>query len=117
MFKDDRGFMNEGACRPDNRGGYPASLWFPEAGQRAAKAKRICNTECPVRDQCAEYALHFPLVLTGVWGGMTRLEIRDKRLVLGIRAEREEYFSGLPLDASEETAIEYGPDASARNAH
>ena len=47
-------------------------LWFPDKGERASDAKERC-LECPVIDQCLEYAL--PLTeLEGVWGGLSERE-------------------------------------------
>lgn len=36
-------------------GGDPA-VWFPDQGEAAREAKRICRM-CPVRQPCLEYAL------------------------------------------------------------
>ncbi len=55
-------------------------LWFPEQGQNAAWAKRICGS-CPVTDQCLEAALARDERF-GVWGGLTereREQLRDGR--------------------------------------
>lgn len=46
------------------------------------QAKKFCNTRCPVRDECREYAISTeysdPRVLChGVWGGMSARERRD----------------------------------------
>jgi hypothetical protein len=43
------------ACRNHPRLRYDA--WFPEPGQTGARAKTICNTECPVRFQCLEWIM------------------------------------------------------------
>lgn len=79
-------------------GKYDPDLWFPEQSDAtgAAKAKGICRTECPVRAQCAEYAINFPLTLTGVWGGLSRREIRAERIRRGLKVESEATFSHLP---------------------
>ena len=49
-------------------------------------AKRVCNTGCPVKDECLEYAMERNEQL-GVWGGMSiddrkRLR-RERRAVNG----------------------------------
>lgn len=55
-------------------------LWFP-AGTSAPYqlqvllAKKVCNTRCPVREQCLTYALQERLD-TGVWGGLSEQERR-----------------------------------------
>lgn len=44
-------------------------------------AKEVCNTKCPVRDQCREYALE-ENIDHGVWGGLStnqRTKIRRRR--------------------------------------
>ena len=57
-------WVREGACQ-----GADLSLFFPNAGTRPLEALSIC-ARCPVRVQCAEYAMethqHW-----GVWGGLT----------------------------------------------
>lgn len=85
-------WMNDGACAS---GQYDRDLWFPEWGDTgaAAKAKRICNQDCPVRDKCAEYAVTFPVDLLGVWGGMSRKEIRRERISRGVKSLSESDLS------------------------
>ncbi len=67
-------WITEAACR----GGDPAvmSLFFPNVGQSAQKAKTIC-AGCPALTPCHTYALEHP-ELAGVWGGLTETE-RDRR--------------------------------------
>lgn len=81
-------------------GAYDRDLWFPEMGdaQGAQRAKDICNTECPVRDLCRDYAVNFPVVLTGVWGGLSRRELRAERVTREITVISEAQFSKLPRD-------------------
>lgn len=50
-------------------------LWFPEQGQNAVWAKRIC-AGCPVTAECLEAALARDERF-GVWGGLTERE-RDE---------------------------------------
>lgn len=55
-------------------------LWFPEKGQNAVWAKRIC-AGCPVTAECLEAALARDERF-GVWGGLTERErdqLRDGR--------------------------------------
>lgn len=95
-------WMKDGACAS---GEYDKDLWFPDLGnaQASNKAKEICNTVCPVRDQCREHAITFPVALVGVWGGLSRREVRAERLKRGIRAQGEAEFSQLPRDWVPET--------------
>ena len=54
-------------------------VFFPEKGGSTREAKRICG-ECPVRDECLEYALEEDERF-GIWGGMSERERRKlKRL-------------------------------------
>jgi hypothetical protein len=79
-------------------GEYDPDMWFPvqfDSGG-AAEAKRVCIEECPVRAECAEYAVNFPMALNGVWGGMSRREIRAERVRRGLKVESEAAFSQLP---------------------
>lgn len=55
-------WMAEAACR-----GMETSIFYPEHGQRAENARKVCQT-CPVIDQCGEYALDNGERF-GVWGG------------------------------------------------
>lgn len=59
-----------GRCRS-----APPSLFFPARGDDTSRAVEICRG-CPVLDECREYALAAPLVLSGIWGGTTGLERR-----------------------------------------
>ena len=65
-----------GACRP-----YPTAWWFSTDLGETATAKHIC-AECPVREECLEYAIERPALL-GVWAATKpaqRAEIRMTRL-------------------------------------
>lgn len=44
--------------------------WFPEQGDMGSvhMAKKICNTICPVRDECLEWALESKVEF-GIFGG------------------------------------------------
>ena len=71
--------------------GKPQHWWYPEHGQGATKAKRIC-AGCPVQQQCLDQALaegeqH------GVWGGYT---LRERRTISAGRAPRRTGDNRLP---------------------
>ena len=60
--------------------GTPVAWWFPRRGDPTAHLKRIC-AGCPVRQECADYAL--PLAgLRGAWGGLSEKERRRARAKL-----------------------------------
>jgi WhiB family redox-sensing transcriptional regulator len=67
-------WMERAACR-----GEDPSVFFPRLGGTTTKARAICSV-CPVRQGCLEYALADPEI-TGVWGGMTERERRQRRSV------------------------------------
>ena len=52
-------------------------LWFSPGAVEHKEAKRICR-DCPVRQQCLQYAMETP-VDHGIWGGMTERERRRYR--------------------------------------
>ena len=64
-------WMPRGACV----GAANPDLWYPERGQSANPAKRIC-ARCPVREECLEWALKNEDY--GVWGG---LSARERKLL------------------------------------
>ncbi len=47
-------------------------LFFPDKGKNARAAKQVCR-QCPVREQCLDYALETNQSF-GVWGGFTEGE-------------------------------------------
>lgn len=57
------------------------AAYFPEKGSSSVKAKQLCRTVCPVREQCLEYALDFerpnPSSAHGIYGGMSARERKD----------------------------------------
>jgi len=68
-------WQTRGACRTED-----PELFFPDgtSGRHAAQAeeaKAICNTRCPVRDTCLDWALE-QRQDSGVWGGTTEQERR-----------------------------------------
>ncbi len=64
-------WMREAACAESG-----GDLWFPEANSPSTKfAKAICH-ECPVRDECLDYALRNRFN-DGIWGGLTPNERKE----------------------------------------
>lgn len=62
----DRDWTLHAACR----GHHNPDMWFPGTHQRPSpEAIAICNTVCPVREACRQYArdLH---IAYGIWGGL-----------------------------------------------
>jgi WhiB family transcriptional regulator, redox-sensing transcriptional regulator len=51
--------------------------FFPEKSENSRDAKRVC-AECPVRAECAGYAIE-NFIQWGVWGGLTPRERADVR--------------------------------------
>jgi WhiB family redox-sensing transcriptional regulator len=62
-------WMAEGNCR-----NYPPAVFFPSDGVGVDRARKICN-DCPVLEQCLEYAL-VNRIEHGVWGGCSERERR-----------------------------------------
>ena len=54
------------------RCGRGGANWFPSRGrfrqQQAEAAIKLCHTECPVRRECAQFALDARRTC-GIWGG------------------------------------------------
>ena len=65
-------WMTGGNCR-----NYPPAVFFPSDGVGVDRARKIC-TDCPVVDQCLEYALD-QRIEHGVWGGCSE---RERRRIL-----------------------------------
>ena len=66
-------WMRDAACR-----GMDPELFFPERGASPAdyeEARAVCAT-CPVRQECAEYAVPEK---HGIWGGLSERERRRVR--------------------------------------
>jgi WhiB family transcriptional regulator, redox-sensing transcriptional regulator len=57
------------ACR-----GARIEVFFPGRGETAGPARQIC-AQCPVRQQCLEFAVSNRIVY-GIWGGLTGPERR-----------------------------------------
>ena len=72
-------FTNQASC---SEKGYDPDWWHPQelAGRgrkwsytpEANLARSICSS-CPAKQECRSYALQY-FNLTGIWGGMDRLE-------------------------------------------
>jgi WhiB family redox-sensing transcriptional regulator len=75
-------WMAEGNCR-----NYPPAVFFPSDGVGVDRARKICNQDCPVKDQCLEYAID-NRIEHGVWGGCSERERRRiiKRRKLDVAA-------------------------------
>ena len=71
----DNDWMSEGNCRFE-----PPSTFFPSDGVGVEVAKRVCE-DCPVQEQCLEYALT-NRIDHGVWGGTSE---RQRRRILKAR--------------------------------
>lgn len=72
---EDLAWQDLASCRDKD-----SSLWFPRVGEskrRVAMAQAICE-ECPVQEECLEYALN-TRQQHGIWGG---LQIKERRRVL-----------------------------------
>lgn len=54
-----------------------ADTFFPEKGESAGPAKRICSG-CEVRQECLDWSLSLPSDTLGIWGG---LSYRERKLV------------------------------------
>lgn len=67
---DYQAWMDDALCAQVGAGPF-----FPEKGESARAAKRIC-AGCPVREACLQYALG-DNILEGVWGGTTEKDRRQ----------------------------------------
>lgn len=82
-------FTNQQLCADKD---YDPDWWHPQelAGRgrnwshtpEAEKARSICSA-CPAKFECRSYALQY-FNLTGIWGGMDRLERHAMQVALGI---------------------------------
>lgn len=69
------------ACR-----GMNPDLFFPQKGDLNRYAKSVCR-ECPVSDDCLDFALTGSGEKFGIWGALTEKERRRLRRKRGIRLE------------------------------
>lgn len=77
----DATWTKQAACR-----GHDPELWWAIPGSTEdLQAQRICLTQCPVRDQCLEYALYTGQEY-GRWGG---LDERQRRQAARDRFQRQ----------------------------
>lgn len=72
LFADRPDWMLDGACRD-----HPVDLFFPARGGDVSAPKKICEG-CPVREECADYAVVNGEKF-GIWGGLSELERRPLR--------------------------------------
>ena len=82
-------FTNQSLCADKE---YDPDWWHPQelAGRQrnwshtpeATKARSICSA-CPALQECKDYALGY-FNLTGIWGGMDRLERQAMQKALNI---------------------------------
>jgi WhiB family transcriptional regulator, redox-sensing transcriptional regulator len=56
-------------------------------GRFTNEAKAICNSGCPVKEDCLRYAMA-DLELKGVWGGTTHSERKQMQLAIERKARR-----------------------------
>lgn len=68
--------------------GVDPELFFPEIGQPARAARRICAS-CPVQTECLETALRLGDVY-GIWGNTSRGERRVRRMPSQTRRDRDD---------------------------
>jgi WhiB family redox-sensing transcriptional regulator len=68
-------WMARGACR-----GAGSEIFFPERGESLEPARAYCD-RCPVREECASYALEISRegLLPGVWAGTSERTRRQLR--------------------------------------
>lgn len=66
-------WMDEAACA-----NAPNDWWFPKRGEGGYRAKRICWTQCPVREECLNYAVTTQQK-HGIWGGLNERQRRRVR--------------------------------------
>lgn len=69
-------WYDQAACKNAN-----SDWWFPGVGEgvrNVARAKRICWTQCEVREECLDYAVSTNQKW-GIWGGMSERQRRRVR--------------------------------------
>lgn len=62
--------------------------WWPEPGHSPATAQAVCSY-CPVREECAEWAISQGTRLDGVWGGLTK---KQRRKIIGAARRWDTYY-------------------------
>jgi len=63
----EQNWADRAACR-----GLDPAIFYPLTDDEAGEAKEVC-AECPVQDDCLEFAIEFR-EKNGVWGGATERE-------------------------------------------
>jgi len=83
-------------------------IFFVDKGLSYKHARKICY-RCPVRRECAEYALTTPHDLDGYWGGMSKNERKRLRSILNIEAVQETIVVSIDTDTdgSFDATVEY----------
>lgn len=91
--------------------------FFPEKGGSSALAKLVCRN-CPVIEQCREYAVNSPMEFDGIWGGTTVRQRRELRRKRGIRTNNAERIDvcGTPAGAKRHYWAGQVPCVSCRRA-
>jgi WhiB family redox-sensing transcriptional regulator len=82
-------FRHRAACREED-----PELFFPVGNTGPAllqieEAKAVCNTRCPVREQCLQWAMQAGQD-AGVWGGLSE----DERRAMKRRSARQRSRQG-----------------------
>ena len=92
-------WREQAACR-----GARIEVFFPGRGETAGPARQVC-AQCPVRQQCLEFAVSNRIVY-GIWGGLTGPERRALQpgWLRAARRDRDEAI--LAADAAGFTAEE-----------
>ena len=85
------------ACR-----GARIEVFFPGRGETAGPARQVC-AQCPVRQQCLEFAVSNRIV-DGIWGGLTGPERRALQSGWLRAARRDRDQAILAADAAGLTA-------------
>lgn len=67
----DPGFWDGALCAQTD-----PEAFFPEKGESPREAKKLCNSNCPIKEQCLEAAIALK-ERHGIWGGLSTRE-RDK---------------------------------------
>lgn len=79
-MRESISWMADGACV-----GLDPEAWFPAPGEKVPAAVRKICQRCPVRLECAEYAINNESRIEGVWGGLSYNERVKIRYARGIR--------------------------------
>lgn len=88
LSKHNPDFSANGDCSNKQ---YDPEWWFPEekSGKvkwshtyEATAARNVCKS-CPLLVECKSYALQYS-GLSGIWGGLDRIERRELQIKLGL---------------------------------